>query len=61
MFECMDIAKPIYKGVVEPYTEKLTREDTNHAGNSSKMRVRDASEKTNPEMGRDGNCNTRYV
>ena len=34
MFECMDIAKPIYKGLVEPYTEKLTREDTNHAGNS---------------------------
>ena len=40
MFEHMDIVESKYEGLVEIYTTKLTRTDTNHAGNSSKTRKR---------------------
>ena len=40
MFEHMDIVESKYEGLVEIYTTKLTRTDTNHAGHSKKTRRR---------------------
>ena len=51
MFERMEIAKSIYKVVVEPSYKNPTREDANRAGHISQNRGEAASSWTFPEKG----------
>ena len=50
MFERMEIAGYIYKGVVEPYYKKTTRAGSNRAGHSSIKRGEYASSNTSSVM-----------
>ena len=62
MFERTEIAESIYKGVVEPYYKKTTREYANCAGHSRKMRGEAASSNTYSEMNESASkCRKRYV
>ena len=51
MFERMEIAESIYKGVVEPSYKKPTREDSNRSGHRRQKRVEAASSWTLPNKG----------
>ena len=46
VFECMEIAESIYKGVVEPSYKKPTRSDSDRAGIIRKTREESASSTT---------------
>ena len=42
IFESMEVAETMFESVVEPSSLKTTREYSNHAGPTKKMRVEDA-------------------
>ena len=62
MFEHMEIAESIYKGIVEPYYNKQTRSDSNRAGHGRHKIVEAASSWTRPEKGENaGKRRKRHV
>ena len=61
MFECMESVKYIYESVIQPYTKNPSREYSNCASCSSKIRGRDTFSKTNHNMVRAGKRKTRYI